>query len=96
MVPQKKYDKQVLIFMSDGADAYPSNEIHELKKLKFEFFSISFQNHNETMEKMCQELGGKMNFAENVEMYRKICFEILDILFESSSSESICVIKTFN
>ena len=76
--PNKNYKKEIVIFMSDGEDEFPKNEISLLKTCNFEFYSISLIENSQIMEQICKELGGKMHFAENLETYKKICFEILE------------------
>ena len=78
MAMKNKFKKQILIFMSDGKGKFPQKEIHLLKEIKFDFYSISFKNDNKIMSQICKELGGKMHFAENPEVYKKICIEILE------------------
>ena len=76
MIKRKK--KQILIFMSDGKDEYPEKEISLLQHVEFEFYCISLVEKNNIMKKISDKLKGNMQFAENPEKYKKICFEILE------------------
>jgi len=77
-LPLKKFKKQILFFMSDGRDEIPIKQINRLKLINFEFYAITFLADDPVMKNICTELGGKMQFAENPEKYKKLCIEILE------------------
>jgi uncharacterized protein YegL len=79
----------VLIFMTDGEDSSPTEEIAQIKqylqspdfqqlKIKFEFNALGFQCNSTILSDMAKELGGTTYFAHDRAQLTKTFIEILN------------------
>jgi hypothetical protein len=78
----------VLVFMTDGEDSYPQNEITQIKSyvqssnfknlgIKFDFSALGFQCSSNILVKMAGELGGTTKFAHDRTQLTKAFIEII-------------------
>lgn len=79
----------VLIFMTDGESAYPTNAIRDLKaylcdyvftnlNIRFSFDAIGFQCGSEILKTLVGEIGGTSHFAESETQLTQVYIEILN------------------